>query len=160
MIWIFLCLILIFVMRGCVSGQCPGPGSSLDWCLLASLLSLRSLPGLAGALWSLTLTASSATHCLLTTFSPKYLFWPGRQPRYQPLSLVGRSPPLSRPISGRILIKLCGREGLSLTLWQTPFNLSLLAISTLLFHRRSFSQEGISTRQSFKSIAFYRILNL
>ena len=93
-------------------------------------------------------SASSATHCLLTTCSPKYLFWPGRQPHCPALPLVERSPPLCRPMRGRILIKLCGREGLSLTLWQTPFNLSLLAIATLLFHKRSLFSKGISTKQN------------
>ena len=84
----------------------------------------------------------------ITTCSPKYLFWPGRQPHRPAISLVGRSPPLSRPMRGRILIKLCGREGLSLTLWQTPFNLSLLAIATLLLHQRSSFSQGISTKQN------------
>ena len=112
------------------------PAPSTAWC---------SRPAPCGA--SLC-SASSATHCLLTTCSPKYLFWPGRQPHCPALPLVERSPPLCRPMRGRILIKLCGREGLSLTLWQTPFNLSLLAIATLLLHQRSPSTKGISTEQN------------
>ena len=132
-----------------VSGQCPSPHST-DVSPRSESLSLPTLehclvqPAPCGAS---VCSASSATHCLLTTCSPKYLFWPGRQPHRPELSLVGRSPPLSRPMRGRILIKLCGREGLSLTLWQTPFNLSLLAIATLLLHQRSSFSQGISTKQ-------------
>ena len=126
-----------------------------QWCeagvwSVSGVSSGLTVPRLARVAWSLP--AWSAPQCLLTTCSPKYLFWPGRQPHCPALPLVERSPPLCRPMRGRILIKLCGREGLSLTLWQTPFNLSLLAIATLLLHKRSLFSEGISTKQNKNDI--------